>query len=335
MPFSASLQDMRDRAPGVVMSITIAMAATFLSEHHGGPTLLYALLVGIAFHFLSREGAAAAGIAFTARTILRLGVAMLGVRISAGQITELGFVPIASVVAGVIGTMVLGRLLATFLGLSASQGLLTGGAVGICGASAALAISAVLPKSATRERDTLFTVISVTVLSTVAMVLYPLIARALGFDGRASGILIGGTIHDVAQVVGAGYMISDQAGIVATYVKLLRVAMLLPVVVALSWIFIVRDDGASSSRTQLLPTFLVGFAVLAAMNSAGLVPTSVADTMAAASRWCLVSAIAALGMKTSLEELTTVGWRSIALVVAETVFLLLLVVLILVWHGHR
>ena len=312
-------------APGVVLSGIIAMAATFLSEHHGGPTLLYALLIGMAFYFLSVSGAAKDGIAFTSRSILRLGVALLGVRISTSQIGSLGWLPIILMVVGIIATIALGWRLSRTLGLNREQGILTGGSVAICGASAALAIAAVLPKHENSERDTLLTVISVTVMSTVAMVLYPLLARALGFDDRAAGILLGGTIHDVAQVVAAGQLLSDSAAVVATYVKLLRVAMLLPAVLVISAFMAGRPEMNTEIRQPLLPLFLVGFVALAAANSLGVVPAQVSDVMAAISRWCLVAAIGALGMKTSLQELAKVGWRPLALVVGETVFLLALV----------
>ena len=96
-------------APGLALSIIIAMAATFLSDHHGGPTLLYALLLGMAFHFLSREDRWARGIDFSVRTVLRIGVALLGARISAMQVAELGMLPIATVIAGVSATVLLGR----------------------------------------------------------------------------------------------------------------------------------------------------------------------------------------------------------------------------------
>lgn len=306
-------------SPGVLACLTVSMAATFVSDHYGGPTLVFALLLGMALHFLSVSTVAAAGITFSARTILRLGVALLGARISAGQIAGLGFVPLFIVVGGVVGTLALGRLLARPLHLTPAQGLLTAGSVAICGASAALAISAALPRTKDSERDTLFTVIAVTTLSTVAMIVYPLLVRVLGLDDRTAGILLGGTIHDVAQVLGAGYLISEEAGTVATYVKLLRVAMLIPVVVTVSWLF--RERGASASRPEI-PTFLVAFAILAAGNSIGLIPPAASDAAGVVSRWCLVTAIAALGMKTALEELTKVGWRPIAIIVIETLFLL-------------
>ncbi len=294
------------------------MASAFVSHHHGGPTLLYALLFGMAFRSLMHGSKAAAGIGFSSKTILRIGVALLGARIGIAQISELGWTPIAIVLGGVAGTILFGFVFARFLGLSRDQGVLTGGAVAICGASAALAISAIIPDHKDKERDTLFTVVAVTILSTIAMVVYPLLVRALQLDAQSGGLLLGATIHDVAQVVAAGHMISDEVGLIATYVKLLRVALLLPVVIVLVWFV---SSSTETSKRPTIPLFLIGFAVLVVVNSLGLIPGSVMSFLSQASRWCLIMAIAALGMKTSLGELVHIGWLPLALVIAETLFL--------------
>ena len=103
--------------------------------------------------------------------------------------------------------------------------MLSGGAVAICGASAALAISAVLPRDKHHDRFTLMVVITVTVLSTVAIVVYPLNARAMNLSPELAVLFISGTIHDVAQMVGAGYTLRPAIGDTATTVKLFRLAM--------------------------------------------------------------------------------------------------------------
>jgi Conserved hypothetical protein 698 len=107
---------------------------------------------------------------------------------------------------------------------------LSGGATAICGASAALAIAAALPNHPQKERAILFTVFGISALSSFAMIAYPMLAHAVGLDARQAGVFLGATIHDVAQVVGAGYSISPETGDVATFVKLLRVATLMPVI---------------------------------------------------------------------------------------------------------
>lgn len=317
------------RLPGLLVCLTIGLATTFLSDHYGGPTILYALLLGMAFHFLSQEGRCVAGVEFAARTILRFGVALLGARITAGQVVQLGLGPVLLVVAGVVSTILVGRLLARLLGLDKELGLLTGGAVAICGASAAMALSAVMPRSEHAERNLILTVVGVTTLSTIAMVTYPLLVKAMGLAHIPAGVFLGGTIHDVAQVVGAGYIISPETGDVSTVVKLMRVAMLVPAVLAFSMLFrqaqAGQESGQASGKMPMLPGFLVAFVALVLVNSLGLIPQAVAGMANDLSRWCLVTAIAALGIKTSLEKLAVVGWKPVALMAGETVFLALLV----------
>ncbi len=309
--------------PGLLAAGTIALASTWLSQHYTAPVMLFALLFGMAFHFLHEGGRCVAGIEFSSRTVLRLGVALLGLRITLGQIASLGIAPVATVAVGVATTIVLGLLIAPRLGLTKSFGVLSGGAVGICGASAALAIASVLPRDEHSERDTILTVVTITALSTLAMILYPVFATSIGLDHKHAGIFIGGTIHDVAQVVGAGYAISPETGDIATYVKLLRVAMLLPAVFIIS--LAVARNGAGSGASPPLPLFLVGFAVLVLTNSFGLLPKILVDFANDVSRWCLVTAIAALGMKTSFKALFAAGWRPLGVMLAETAWIALIV----------
>ncbi len=324
-----AVRHLRGLAPGCALSAVIAMAATFAATLHGGPVFLYALFFGIAFHYLSKDGTTRPGVEFCARTVLRLGVALLGARITAMQIAALGWSTVAVVVVAVASTIAFAAWLGRRLGLSRAQGVLSGGSVAICGASAALAISAVLPRERDSERFTLMVVLSVTVLSTVAMVLYPLLARGLGLPPALAGLFIGATIHDVAQVVGAGYTLGLEAGDTATVVKLLRVAMLAVVVAAVSIGFRAareeRDAAPAPGRPPLMPWFLWVFVALVALNSVGELPPRVGAELSAVSRACLVVAIAALGVKTSLRELAGAGWRPFALLLVETLWIASLV----------
>lgn len=314
------------RAPGVLVCATVALASQFLSEHYGAPAMLMALLLGIAFHFLAEEGRAVAGVAFTSKTILRAGVALLGIRMSADLLVGVGTSTIALIVCAVAATIAVGLVGARLLGRGFRLALLTGGSVAICGASAAMAIAAVLPRNEHSERNLIFTVISVTMLSTVAMMLYPVVVPFLGLDDRAAGIFIGATIHDVAQVVGAGFSISEEAGETATLVKLVRVTLLAPVVLIFS--LSLRNSAPASPdarRPPLVPGFVVGFIALAAISSTGLVPQLVIALFVEASRWALLLGIAAVGMKTSLKSIRDVGGAAVLLIVAETIFIALFV----------
>lgn len=324
-------QRSKELLPGFIVSAVVAAAACFLSEHYGAPVMLFALLLGMGLNFLSADGKCKAGIEFTARTVLRIGIALLGMRITLGQITALGWQPIVLVISLVAITISASVIAAKTLGFNKFFGMLTGGATAICGASAALALSAALPNHPQKEKATLFIVIGVSALSTLAMIVYPMIAKWLNLSPIEAGVFLGATIHDVAQVVGAGYSMSTETGDTATVVKLMRVAMLLPVILCAAMITRMQGNDSTGERPPLLPFFAVGFLVLACINSTGWVPTIVQTGLNDLSRWCLVIAISALGMKTQLKELASVGMKPILLMIGETVFLILLVLTLMHW----
>ena len=317
--------------PGVLACAVVAAASTFLSQHYGAPVMLFALILGMAMNFLSVEGACKPGIEFTSRQVLRWGVALLGLRITVGQVVELGWHPVLLVVLSVVLTIGVSMVVAKLMGFQSLFGLLSGGATAICGASAALALAAALPAHPQKERATLFTVVGVSALSTFAMIAYPMIAHALGLDERAAGIFLGATIHDVAQVVGAGYSMSKETGDIATLVKLMRVAMLLPVIVFAVMCTRAAGKGTGGPRPPLLPWFAVAFALLVAVNSTGWIPKVLTDAGSDCSRWFLVAAIAGIGMKTQLRDLATVGLKPVLLMLGETVFLAILAIALLRW----
>ncbi|MEP6877083.1 MAG: putative sulfate exporter family transporter, partial [Burkholderiales bacterium] len=174
-PRQALASALQARWPGALLCTVIAMAAGFVARLHGGPQLLYALLFGVSFHFLHEDAKIRPGVELCTGIVLRLGVALLGARITIAQIAALGWSTALIVVGCVLSTICGGIWLARRLGLNTTQGLLSGGATAICGASAALAISAVLPRSREQDRFTLLVVVSVTSLSTLAMLLYPLL----------------------------------------------------------------------------------------------------------------------------------------------------------------
>ena len=317
--------------PGVVVTTVVAIAAMFLANHYGAPVMLFALLLGMAMNFLSEEGRCQPGIEFAAKTVLRWGVALLGLKITATQVQAMGWQPAAMVVLAVAGTITFGIVMARLMGFKPFFGLLSGGAVGICGASAAMAISAAFPHHPQRDRATMFTVISVSTLSTVAMVMYPIMVRWLGLDALNAGFFLGGTIHDVAQVVGAGYSMGHATGDAATVVKLMRVAMLVPVLGLAAWmthrLHAQSLEGAASAgmakapRPPLLPGFAFVFVALVVVNSFKVLPTWAVEGGNDLSRAFLVGAMASIGMKTHLKDILSVGWKPVALVVLETVFL--------------
>jgi uncharacterized integral membrane protein (TIGR00698 family) len=320
------LKDQASRLfPGIAIAGLVAIAAQFLNEHYGAPAMLMAILLGMPLNFLSEEQRTGEGIAFAARTLLRIGVALLGVRISVEMVQQLGLPFLLLVILGVLATIGFSLLIGGLFGRDRLFSFLTGGAVAICGASAAMAIGSILPKREHAERDLAFTVITVTVLSTLAMIFYPILTSSLGLSMDATGVFLGGTIHDVAQVVGAGFSISEETGDLSTLVKLIRVTMLAPIVLVAALI-LRKSSEPGSARPPIMPAFVVAFLVLAALNSFGFIPVVAKEAAGHVSRWALLAAIAAVGMKTSIPKLLEVGGPAIWMLVTQTAFLALFVI---------
>lgn len=309
---------------GVLLSAILALAATFVAEHYGGPKYLYALLMGMAFHHLSTVDRYAPGIEFAAKKMVRFGVALLGLRIMLSDLQDLGWLGVMTLVGGLVMTILFGTWMAKRLGLPRSLGLLSGGGTAICGISATLALSATMPQTKEVEKMTLLTAIGIAAFSTLAMVLYPLLVVALNMSHAEAGLFLGGAIHDVAQVVGAGYIISPDVADTATLAKMFRVAMLMPVVIVFSLAFgksRAAEDTSGGKPSGLIPMFLVVFVILAIINNTVALPTELVKGMSSLSGWCLVISIAALGVKTSLEKLAELGWRPIVLLASEALFI--------------
>ena len=321
----------RQLVPGLAVALLVGMAAAFLGGHYKGSMLLFALLLGMALNFLTDDARLKPGIQFAAGTVLRVGVALLGLRLTLDNVASLGGATVAALAVAVVATVFAGIALARLLGQDRDLGLLIGGATAICGASAALAIASVLPQRPGQEQRTTLTVIGVTTLSTAAMVIYPALTGWLGFDATTAGIFIGATIHDVAQVVGAGYSLSPAAGDAATITKLIRVAFLMPVLLCIA--LLLRGNPATRSGAPLLPWFAVAFALLMLLNSTGVVPAAVQQGATHGSQVCLVVAIAAVGVKTSLRDVAALGWRPVVMLVGVTLFLAALAAAYLHWRS--
>jgi len=158
------------------------------------------------------------------------------------------------------------------------------------------------------------------------MISYPILVNYLGFSDELAGVFIGGAIHDVAQVVGAGYTISPEAGDVATYIKLLRVALLMPIVMMVFFAFKERDSQMEAGVSAFIPGFLIMFFLLAFLKNIGVIPAWLIEVIRVVSSNLLVVAIAAIGIKTSLKQVLSVGWRPVLLMGSETVLLASLIV---------
>jgi uncharacterized integral membrane protein (TIGR00698 family) len=289
--------------------------------------MLLALVIGILLSSIAKQPILQAGTSFSVKTLLRWSVALLGLRIALSDITGLGLSTAVFVILTMVLTLLAAFVLARWNGQQPGFGALVGAAVAICGASAALAASAVVPNYPTKQTDLVFVVMGANALATIAMVIYPQLGLFLGFDSASTGVLLGSTIHDMAQVVASGYAVSDEVGITAVIVKMFRVLLLLPVVLAIGYYFKHVTPQLEQAKVPV-PTFAVVFIALCILNSAiPLIPQILPIYIPAknlcveVSTWGLLIAVSALGLSTSVSAVVGLGWRHIATMTYVTIFL--------------
>jgi uncharacterized integral membrane protein (TIGR00698 family) len=336
-------RSLRRLGPGVALSAGVAIVS-YLAEPFAAdairslsgssyklPAIVIALVIGIALNGFAQRTVFEPGMTWCVKKLLRIAIGLLGVRIALSDIVELGFSTAFVVVVSMAVTVAAGIWLARLFQVGEGYGALAGAANAVCGASATLATATVVPHYPQKGADVAFTVVAANAVSTLVMIAYPPLCLLLGLDPQQTGVMLGATIHDMAQVVGAGYAVSEPVGNTAVIVKLFRVFLLLPAVVAIGWWF-TRDGKEHAQARVPVPVFALAFLGLCLVNSLaplspGLLPlyAPIKATMIQASAWGLLVAIAALGLGTSLSSLMRIGWRHIAVFTGSTLVILSLV----------
>lgn len=329
--------------PGVALSAAVALAAfaaePALARLIGGatggsyrvPAIVIALAFGVALNGLATRPAFEPGMTWCVKKLLRIAIALLGIRIALADIAALGLSTALLVIGAMAATLAAGVVLARALRVNEDYGVLAGAATAVCGASATLATSTVVPNYPQKGADVAFTVVAANAVSTIVMLAYPPLCLLLGLDPRDTGVMLGSTIHDMAQVVVAGYAVSEPVGNSAVIVKLFRVLLLLPVVLAVGWWYASRARAAGEAKVPV-PAFALAFIALCLLNSAlGLIPRAapfygpVKELLVQLSNWGLLVAIAALGLGTSIRSLLAIGWRHMAVFTGTTLIILVIV----------
>ena len=306
----------RELVSGLLVAGVAALAAAFLAEHYHAPIMLMGLLIGLACNFASVGVHLHPGLAFASKSLLRWGIVLMGLQITIGDVASLGWVGFGSIAGLVVVVTLIGVAAARLIGTDAAFGTLAGGSVAICGASAALTISSALGERRVSQAQLTLVLVAVSAASALAMSLYPAIAHMLHLSDRAAGFLMGASIHDVAQSLGAGYSYSDAAGKMASIVKLTRVSMLAPATLLISLCF--RSSAGTRARAEM-PWFVVGFLLLAVIHSTISLPQPLIGGASRAATACLLVAVTATGIRSPMGQLLVQGWRISIPVIAATI----------------
>ena len=305
--------------PGLAVASAIGAPALMLQSQLtvSGKTVVSAVAVAIVMGVLIRNlwGLAETckpGVSFAVKRLLRVGIALLGAQLSLGQVLRTGATAVLVVATCIVLAILVVRFLSTRMGLSDRLGTLLGVGTSICGVSA---IVATAPAIEAKQEETSMAVATITVFGLLAVVVYPLLGRALGLSDVVFGTWAGTAVNDTSQVIAAGLIYSQTAGEVATVVKLTRNLFMAPVIVVLSSWYLRRGQGSrvrgqkGISLKNAVPGFVLGFVAMAVVNSLGAFPPTVLAFIRTASSWLIVVALAGVGLETNLASLKAIGFR--------------------------
>ena len=295
----------RALAPGLVLAAALALVAYGLNQIEPRISALVAalLLAIVVANVAGRRAVLAPGARFASRRILRLGIVLLGLRISLQLIVDVGWRGVLVAVAAVGFTLPFSVWFGRRLGVSPALSLLLGAGCGICGAAAVVAME---PVAEARDEEAGFALAAVTALGTISMLAIPVLGtRVLDLSDGDFGLWAGGSVHEVAQVVAAAAGVSASALAVATIVKLTRVVLLVPVIVVTAFI----KGRASGRRGNPIPLFVVLFLVMVAIRSTDVLSASAVSRATDIDTAILAWAMAGLGLTIDVPSLLRLGGR--------------------------
>ncbi|MDG4895625.1 YeiH family protein [Mesorhizobium sp. WSM4976] len=307
--------------PGLVLVAMITSVA-YSARGFSGLTLfspmILAVVAGMIYsNVLGVPGHAKAGLAFSQKRLLRFAIVLLGFQLTLGQVAGIGLGGVGIVAAALAATFLFTIMLGRLIGVDRKLAQLIAAGTSICGASAIVATNIVTDA---RDEDVTYAVAAITLFGTVAMLGFPLLVPVFGLDQHAFGLWAGASIHEVAQVIGAGFQNGTLSGETATVAKLTRVAMLAPMVIALGLIARRGNTHATDAKAPM-PWFVAAFAAVVALNSLVAIPAQIHSAIALAAQIMLTMGLAAMGLQADISELRSRGLRPLMLACSAFIFI--------------
>ena len=302
---------------GVAICFAVAGISVFLEELIPGGLLgasIIALFMGTIINSFFHPAWMKPALKFTSKRVLKAAIVLLGASLSVGTIMSVGKMTFFVMIFAFAMCFGAGYFIRKLFGLNWKLSNLISAGTGICGGSAVAAIAPVIDAD---DKDIAFAMSSTFLFDMVMIALYPLMGKALGMSDIAYGIWAGTSVNDTASVVASGYAFSEAAGDFATMVKLTRTIAIIPTVLVFAWIgtrikqkeLKASGNGKKVNLMNIIPWFIGGFLLLAIINSVGLIPTNVSGIMKGTSKFLMVTALAAIGLNTSLLDFKKAGLK--------------------------
>jgi uncharacterized integral membrane protein (TIGR00698 family) len=295
--------------PGLALAGLVAVIARIATPAVPVSEVLVAVLLGIVVaNTVPERPSYAPGIRFAVQRVLRAGIVLLGARLSLDAVLAIGASALGLVLVSMTVAFTVALLVGSALRLPRRLALLIGVGTAVCGNSA---IVATAPVVKAEEREVSFAVATITLFGTLAVFVFPLLGRALGLGDETFGVWSGVAVNDTSQVVAASAAYSSPARDVATVVKLVRNALMAPLIVLIAWWWQHSAEAAERSVGRsvrsAVPLFVLGFLALALLRSTGLIHPNVAALLDEIAKALILVALAGVGLNTRLAQLRAIG----------------------------
>ena len=302
---------------GVAICFAVAALSVLVEKLIPGELLgasIIALFMGTIINSFFHPAWMKPALKFASKKILKAAIVLLGASLSIRTIMSVGQMTFFVMIFTFAMCFGGGYFIRKLFGLNWKLSNLISAGTGICGGSAVAAIAPVIDAD---DKDIAFAMSSTFLFDMVMIALYPLMGKALGMTDIAYGIWAGTSVNDTASVVASGYAFSEAAGDFATMVKLTRTIAIIPTVLVFAWIGVrmkkkemqATGDGKKVNMMKIIPWFIGGFLLLAVLNSIGCIPVAVAGGMKGTSKFLMVTALAAIGLNTSLLDFKKAGLK--------------------------
>lgn len=323
------MSTIKKQSSGIILSAIIALTAYISNEVFHADLLgvtIISLLIGMLLNpILLKYNFLSDGIDWTSKYILRMGIILTGITLSFSQLMQSGKYAMILLVFTLTTSFGMGYICSKVFKINWKLSSLLSVSTAICGGTAVATLG---PTIKADNKDIAYAISATFIFDIITVIAFPWIGHLLGLTDTGFGLWVGTAVNDTSSVVAAGYAFSDAAGMLATIVKLTRTLFIVPVVIIFSWIFAKKEmskqveSGFEKEKIEyfkIFPWFILGFIAMVALNSTGVVPTATASNISFISKFCLAMALGAIGLKTSLKEVSGVGIKPmIAGVVIDT-----------------
>jgi len=309
------IKKIKNLVPGLLLSVGVAAVSMLLSSLIPGDIIgatVMALLVGMALHpLLNRYAQFNEGVNFTGKMILRTGIVLMGVNLNFSEVLSVGKYAIFVMLFTMGTAFGAGNLIGKIFGVNWKLTNLLSVSTAICGGSA---VATVGPVIKAKDEDIAYAISSTFIFDILTVVVFPWIGFALGMHDTGFGLWAGTAVNDTSSVVAAGYAFSEMAGNTAVIVKLTRTLFIIPIVLIFSFLserLEAKSEGVKERRTinfkKIFPYFIVLFLVVVAFRSTGIIPGNIVTALSKTSKFCMIMALSAIGLRTSYGDIKNIG----------------------------